>query len=433
MQITAVLTPSLGALRRYGPRLGALLATFIAVSGISLIQQQREASAMGNYQAAHLQVLDERARAEALGLEASEFADLWLQEEAASNATAPSAIPPFNQSRIAFFVGAWKQELELRERLQTRASMVLSEAHGSAHGALGQLNADLAKAKDIGVEEELLTEFGPAVTSAQAALDRAATIHDYRGFTAKLKEPAGKLAQLIEVQQATNQVISQYAAEAALKDQGDAGLARAGADALLSQVNANLQLAGIFRLDVSAIAGKVQKLAAKLPGLTAAGDIDHVTGALMLNQKNLQQVMNEKLPEKALTVSLTEQVLRAYEKGKEVFWTYVTTGRPGLETDQGVFKVNWKVAPWTMQSPWPKGSSYWYPDTKVQMVMWFNGAEGIHDASWRSVFGPGTQYPHYDPAGPWAETGTHGCVGLPTYNMTWIWNWTPTGTPVIVY
>jgi lipoprotein-anchoring transpeptidase ErfK/SrfK len=410
-----------------------LLASFIAVSGISLIQQQREASAMEGYQSARQQVLMARAHAQDLGLDASEYADLWHQEEIAATATAPSAIPPFNQGRIDFFVGAWRQELGLREQLQARAEQVLSQARGAAQGSLEQLSGDLAKAKDIGVDEDLLAEFAPVVTAAQADLSKAATIRDYRGFRATLTQPTGKLTGLINDQQATNVVISQYAAEAAAKDQGDPALARAGADTVLSQVNSDLQLARIFRLDVSTITGRVQKLAAKLSGLTAAGDIDHVTGALMLDQRNLQQVMNETLPEKTLTISLNEQVLRAYVKGREVFSTYVTTGRPGLETDQGVFKVNWKVAPWTMQSPWPKGSPHWYPDTKVQMVMWFNGAEGIHDASWRSVFGPGTQYPHYDPQGYWSETGTHGCVAVPTYNMTWLWNWTPAGTPVIVY
>src|SRR5438132_823126 len=88
-------------------------------------------------------------------------------------------------------------------------------------------------------------------------------------------------------------------------------------------------------------------------------------------------------------------------------------------------------SPWTMHSPWPKGSPFWYPDSKVQMVMWFNGGDGIHDASWRSRYGPGTNGPHYDPTGE--DTGTHGCVNVPFRNMVWLWNWTPTGTPVIVY
>jgi lipoprotein-anchoring transpeptidase ErfK/SrfK len=141
--------------------------------------------------------------------------------------------------------------------------------------------------------------------------------------------------------------------------------------------------------------------------------------------------MAQTLPEKALTISLSEQVIRAYDHGQQVFWSYVTTGRPGLETDPGSFKVYWKVSPWTMHSPWPKGSPYWYPDSKVKMVMWFNGGDGIHDASWRSRYGPGTNGPHYDPTGE--DTGTHGCVNVPYGNMVWLWNWTPTGTPVIVY
>jgi len=65
------------------------------------------------------------------------------------------------------------------------------------------------------------------------------------------------------------------------------------------------------------------------------------------------------------------------------------------------------------------------------MVMWFNGGDGIHDASWRAVYGPGTEYPHYDPYGE--NVGTHGCVNVPYNAEVWLWNWTPVGTPVIVY
>jgi lipoprotein-anchoring transpeptidase ErfK/SrfK len=151
----------------------------------------------------------------------------------------------------------------------------------------------------------------------------------------------------------------------------------------------------------------------------------------MVQAKVLSDAMTQTLPDKALTISLGEQVIRAYDHGQQVFWSYVTTGRPGLETDPGSFKVYWKVSPWTMHSPWPKGSPFWYPDSKVNMVMWFNGGDGIHDAYWRSRYGPGTNGPHYDPTGE--DTGTHGCVNVPYSNMVWLWNWTPTGTPVIVY
>jgi lipoprotein-anchoring transpeptidase ErfK/SrfK len=162
-----------------------------------------------------------------------------------------------------------------------------------------------------------------------------------------------------------------------------------------------------------------------------AKDLEQVTGALMLQDHLLQQAMSANLPEKALTISLKEQVLRAFEHGHQVFWTYVTTGRPGLETVTGTFKVYWKVAPWIFHSPWPKGSPYWYPDSKSNLVMWFYSGYAIHDAPWRAYYGPGTQFAHYDPLGE--NVGTHGCVNVPHQNMVWLWNWTPTSTPVIVY
>jgi len=85
-----------------------------------------------------------------------------------------------------------------------------------------------------------------------------------------------------------------------------------------------------------------------------------------------------------------------------------------------------KSSPWTMQSPWPKGSPYWYPDTKVQMVLWFtNTGEGIHDADWEpaSAYGPGS------PSGPFAS---HGCVHTPSSVMASLFGWAPLGTPIVV-
>ena len=159
--------------------------------------------------------------------------------------------------------------------------------------------------------------------------------------------------------------------------------------------------------------------------------LEQIGGSLQARVQELEQTMNATVPEKALVISLKEQVLRAYLHGKPIWWSYITTGRPGLETDPGNFRVYSKQAPFTMHSPWPKGSPYWYPDSKVKMVMWFNGGDGIHDAYWRSRYGPGTEYPHYDPSGE--DNGTHGCVNVPYSNMVWLWNWTPTGTAVIVY
>ena len=132
-------------------------------------------------------------------------------------------------------------------------------------------------------------------------------------------------------------------------------------------------------------------------------------------------------PTRLITISLQAQRLIAYDRGRVTVDTLVTTGRPALATDIGAMRVTRKDSPWTMQSPWPKGSPEWYPDTPVRMVLWFtDNGEGLHDASWQpdATLGPGSQN------GPFAS---HGCVHLPLAAVTTLYQWAPIGTPVVVY
>ena len=426
-----MLTSSLRFLRRNALRIGAVLGTFALVASFIFVQQMREAFAEQDFQAARAQVMAAQARASELGLEKSEYSDLQRQELTTASETPPVAAAPFNEERIAFFSRAAGQEAQIKQQLQTRVDKLMVETRDSAQSAVSQLTTSLQKAKQIGVDDQLLVEFAGVPSKAQIALEGAINVRAYRAVSAELKARLAKLSLIIADQENANKLIDQYAAQAAAADHGDAGLARAGANAALAQVQGQMQTARIFSMDVSVVDLNVQKLIVKLNSGDTAASLDRVTGGLMVQAKVLGDAMTQTLPEKALTISLSEQVIRAYDHGQQVFWTYVTTGRPGLETDPGSFKVYWKVSPWTMHSPWPKGSPFWYPDSKVTMVMWFNGGDGIHDAYWRSRYGPGTNGPHYDPTGE--DTGTHGCVNVPYSNMVWLWNWTPTGTPVIVY
>jgi lipoprotein-anchoring transpeptidase ErfK/SrfK len=132
-------------------------------------------------------------------------------------------------------------------------------------------------------------------------------------------------------------------------------------------------------------------------------------------------------PTKLVVVSLEGQRLIAYDRGKPVLDTLITTGRATLPTDVGTMFVWRKDSPWTMQSPWPKGSPYWYPDTQVQMVAWFTKTgEGLHDAAWEpaSAYGPGS------PDGPFAS---HGCIHVPPAAEALLYPWITIGTPVVVY
>jgi len=426
-----MLTSSLRFLQRNSLRIGAVLGTFVLVAGFILVQQVREASAEQDYNAARAQVIAAQARATELGLENSEFSDLQRQELTTASETPPAASAPFNEERIAFFSRVAGQETQIKEQLQTRVDKLLVETRDSAQSAVKQVSTSLQKAKQIGVDDQLLVEFAGVSSKAQIELDNATNVRAYRAVNDELKSRLSKLSLMIADQETTNKLVDQYAAQAAAQNQGDAGKARAGANAALAKVQGELQTARIFSMDVSIVDLNVQKLAVRLNSATTAAGLEQVAGGLMVQEKVLTDAMAQTLPDKALTISLNEQVIRAYDHGQQVFWSYVTTGRPGLETDPGSFKVYWKVSPWTMHSPWPKGSPFWYPDSKVKFVMWFNGGDGIHDASWRSRYGPGTNGPHYDPTGE--DTGTHGCVNVPYSNMVWLWNWTPTGTPVIVY
>jgi len=407
------------------------LGTFLVVGGFIVVQQAREAFAEQDYQSQRAATLAAEDRAGQLGLQSAEFSDLQRQEVTTASQAAPVASAPFNEARIAFFNRLAQDEAQVKAQLQARIDKLVAQTRDAAQSDIDQLTANLAKAKQVGVDDQLLVAFNGLPSEVQIQLDNAVTVKDYRALSTELKAPLSKLSLLISDQQTTNQLIAQYASQIAQQDHGDVKLAKSNAAASLAQVQGDLKTAQIFQMDTSVVQTQVQALSTKLNTATALTDLERVNGALMVQDKVLQDAMTQNLPAKAITISLTEQVLRAYANGKQVFWSYVTTGRPGLETDPGNFKVYWKVSPWTMHSPWPKGSPDWYPDSKVQMVMWFNGGDGIHDAYWRSVYGPGTEYPHYDPTGE--DNGTHGCVNVPYHNMVWLWNWTPTGTPVIVY
>lgn len=135
--------------------------------------------------------------------------------------------------------------------------------------------------------------------------------------------------------------------------------------------------------------------------------------------------------DKLIKVSLSQQRLWGYEGNKAVFNTLVTTGNPLLPTPTGLFHIIFKQAPFTFRSTWPKTSMFWYPPSPVKFAMYFD-APGyfIHDAPWRGFFGPGSNTVPGKPGGN--QTGTHGCVNVPSNVMAQIYAWAPSGTPVQV-
>lgn len=139
-------------------------------------------------------------------------------------------------------------------------------------------------------------------------------------------------------------------------------------------------------------------------------------------------------PGQVVLVSISKQQLWAFQDGKMVLTSWVTTGMPQLPTPQGTFHVQMKEADVMFYSPWPYGSPFYYTPEHINYAMLFRaGGFYIHDAPWRRAFGPGTNFPHTDPDGTY-ETGSHGCVNMPTNLAVQLYSWIHVGATVtIVY
>lgn len=139
--------------------------------------------------------------------------------------------------------------------------------------------------------------------------------------------------------------------------------------------------------------------------------------------------------QRVLVVSLVEQALRVYDQGKLVRAFQVTTGQPNLPTPPGTWWIEGKKHPDVYKSSAPKGSPEWYPPTPITYSMQYHSnGYFLHDAWWRTSFGPGTNYPHQDANGdPFAGQGSHGCVNMSTSDAAWLYQFVSVYTRVVIY
>lgn len=135
---------------------------------------------------------------------------------------------------------------------------------------------------------------------------------------------------------------------------------------------------------------------------------------------------------KVIVISFREQALRAYDNGKLVFATLITSGRQDRPSPPGLWPIMARLSPTIFTSSELPGSPLWYAPTPVNYALYYHtDGDYIHDAWWRTSFGPGTNLPHYDPLA--FNGGSHGCINVPLQPMAWLYAWTPVGTPVILY
>jgi len=134
---------------------------------------------------------------------------------------------------------------------------------------------------------------------------------------------------------------------------------------------------------------------------------------------------------KQIVVSLGQEKVFAYENGKLVGQSVVTSGGPFTSTPIGAYSVLEKRSNFYMTSPWPADDWRWYAPSWVNYALLFQwSGYFMHDAPWRHNFGLGSNVQAGTPGG--AFTGTHGCVNVPFQFEHDLYNWADLGTPVSV-
>ena len=113
-----------------------------------------------------------------------------------------------------------------------------------------------------------------------------------------------------------------------------------------------------------------------------------------------------------VAVNLYEQTLVAYQDDTPVFATLVSSGLPGHETQQGLFKV-WAKLPSDGMSG-AAGAPSAYALQSVPWVMYFDDSISLHGTYWHDLFG---------------YRQNHGCVNLSISDAEWLFNWFAGATP----
>jgi lipoprotein-anchoring transpeptidase ErfK/SrfK len=300
----------------------------------------------------------------------------------------------------------------------TALSKVVSDQYGILNGRVAAYRTARAQADAAAQSDRTLlasaaqypqlklASFQAEVASATAALDGVHDAADFGPVVARLQQVAVSVQGLLN--------------------------ARAAAYGQLSDTRSTLGTAQSIGASIGNAVGSINYLAAQLGSASDQGTFQSLTAQLYQQKQNLASAIFTKQQQpvafnggagKVIVVSLSRQALTAYQDGTAVLTTLVATGRPQLPTPPGVYHIFARYAPYQMISPWPRSSPYWYPNSWTNFAMEFaGGGYFIHDAPWRSWYGPGSNI----------YNGTHGCVNVPYSPMAFLWNWSPIGTTVIV-
>ena len=405
-----------------------LLAVVIAESNVDSVQ------AYAAYQSQRSQFESAAAQAQAQGYTPADLrpvTDRLAQLEAQPE-------PVWVGSRAPFYRDQSTQIAALRTALKEREQSVMSDARDQSGQALTTAKTALANDTTLEVDQ---TDLGPLQTrldTLTSTLAAAVKIVDVRSVATDAKRLADDATKLGAAQQVENDAVKAAAAALEAKDANNIdAIRKEGKDALFSGRNdaslAAYENKGSRMPNFAAINSAYNRLEKFAPKLDSSTLDDVALGAAAVQRYGGQvhTVLFDGLGPKHVVVSFIAQHVWAYENGKLVMDTPVTTGIRGdttYGTDFGPMKILYRSHPFKFHSPWPQGSQYWYPDATVQWTAFFTSSgEAFHDAYWQpdSTLGPGSQFQSW--------TRSHGCIHLTYSQAAWMYNWAVEGTPVDVY
>lgn len=147
--------------------------------------------------------------------------------------------------------------------------------------------------------------------------------------------------------------------------------------------------------------------ASAIPALASKTDLE----PQLSNSPQILLARQQRRKGRWIEIDLSAQRLTAWNGKKRVRSFMVSTGKRRTPTRVGTFAIQSKHRKARM-----RGRDYNVPN--VPYVMYYSGGYALHGAYWHNRFGTPV---------------SHGCVNLRTASASWLYNWAPSGTPVVIH
>ncbi|MGH2441942.1 MAG: L,D-transpeptidase family protein [Chloroflexota bacterium] len=400
----------------------ALLMLGASLTTVHVQQASAESRAQNTRDLARSRTIHALHQARLSGLLPAETAGFVRRVHSLTAQREPPSTLLFGGVRASFFDTQTRAYRRVTRAIGLKVVKVTKTSKRLASSHLQALAGEAGAAAPIGVDTAVVRK---NLAVWRTDIERASTPKDYRALDALATGAARTLSATVAQRQ------SELASIVSRGGGSKSGVLSA-IDSEVTQAEASLPLLQLFTKRAIHDRALLESLRTQAQGQTTARGAAVKAVNIGSEAAVVRADYRKTVPAKVILVSTEQQQVTLYRNGQVVLTAPVTTGGPELPTDLGVYHIYFKASPFEFHSPWPPGSPYYYSPTPVTYWMPFDGGEGLHDASWRSNFGPGSNVSPTDLGGGRSILGTHGCVNLPYSAAQFIWNWAPVGTAVVV-